>query len=190
MAEQQTIPKQSHEQAWPAEGLKRVPYRVFQTEESYKTEQQRIFHGPSWHYLALEVELPQPGDFRTTKIGDTPVIVTRDADGEIYAFHNRCAHRGALICLDNHGKGKKDFSFVYHAWSYDRQGNLKGVAFKDGVKGKGGMPASFCMERHNPRKLRLAEAFGIVFGSFSNEVPPLEEHLGEEIHSRIGRVMN
>jgi anthranilate 1,2-dioxygenase large subunit len=45
------------------------------------------------------------------------------------------------------------------------------------------------MEQHNPRKLRLAEAFGIIFGSFSNDVPPLEEHLGEEIYSRIGRVM-
>src|SRR5258708_6457236 len=151
MAEQQTISKQRQEQAWPAEGLTRVPYRVFQTEESYRTEQQRIFHGPTWHYLALEVELPEPGDFRTTKIGDTPVIVTRDADGEIYAFENRCAHRGALICLDTHGKGKKDFSCVYHAWTYDRQGNLKGIAFKDGVKGKGGMPHTFRMEEHAPR---------------------------------------
>src|SRR5262249_20315505 len=62
-------------------------------------------------------------------------------------------------------------------------------AFKDGVKGKGGMSASFCMEQHNPRKLRLTEAFGIVFGSFSNDLPPLEEYLGEEIYSRIGRVM-
>jgi anthranilate 1,2-dioxygenase large subunit len=66
---------------------------------------------------------------------------------------------------------------------------LKEVAFKEGIKGKGGMPASFCMEQHNPRKLRLAEAFGVVFGSFSNDVAPLEEHLGEEIYSRIGRVL-
>jgi hypothetical protein len=66
MAEQQTIPKQSHEQAWPAEGLTRVPYRVFQTEEFYRTEQQRIFHGPSWHYLALEVE-PQSSESRVTE---------------------------------------------------------------------------------------------------------------------------
>src|SRR5713226_2926198 len=144
MAQRQEIP--SGGQAWPREGLTRVPYRVFQTEEAYKSEQKLIFQGPSWHYLALEVEVPEPGDFRTTKVGDTPVIVTRDADGEIYAFENRCAHRGALICLDNQGKGKKDFSCVYHAWTYDRQGNLKGVAFKDGVNGKGGMPDSFRME--------------------------------------------
>src|SRR5258708_22490663 len=68
MAEQQTIPKQSHEQAWPAAGLTRGTYRQFQTEEPYRTEQPRTFHGPSFHYQALEVELPDPGHYRTTTI--------------------------------------------------------------------------------------------------------------------------
>ena len=86
MAEQQTIPKQSLEEAWPAEGLTRVPFRVFQTEESYRTEQQRIFHGPSWHYLALEVELPEPGDFRTTKIGDTPVDIAEGLNAGMWTI--------------------------------------------------------------------------------------------------------
>ena len=61
--------------ASPTENLTRVPYWVFQTAETYRTEQKRIFQGPSWHYLALEVELPEAGDFRTTKIGDTPIVV-------------------------------------------------------------------------------------------------------------------
>jgi anthranilate 1,2-dioxygenase large subunit len=177
------------ERNWPDEGLTRVPYWIFQDQAIYAAEQRRIFQGPTWNYLCLSIEVKNTGDFITTFVGDTSVIVARDADGELYGFENRCAHRGALIALEQRGN-TKDFSCVYHAWTYDRQGNLKGVAFKDGIKGKGGMPASFCMEQHNPRKLRLAEAFGIVFGSFSNDVPPLEEHLGEEIHSRIGRVMN
>jgi anthranilate 1,2-dioxygenase large subunit len=173
---------------WPSDGMTRVPYWVFQDRDIYAAEQRRIFQGPSWNYLCLSVEVKNTGDFVTTFVGDTSVIVSRDSDGELYAFENRCAHRGALIALESRGNTKA-FTCVYHAWSYDRQGNLKEVAFKDGIKGKGGMPASFCMEQHNPRKLRLAEAFGIVFGSFSDDVPPLEEHLGEEIYSRIGRVM-
>jgi anthranilate 1,2-dioxygenase large subunit len=173
---------------WPSDGVTRVPYWIFQDRSIYAAEQARIFRGPSWNYLCLAVEVKNTGDFVTTFVGDTSVIVVRDADGELYAFENRCAHRGALIALESRGNAKA-FTCVYHAWSYDRQGNLKEVAFKDGIKGKGGMSASFCMEQHNPRKLRLAEAFGVVFGSFSNDVPPLEEHLGEEIYSRIGRVM-
>src|ERR1700743_2099491 len=174
--------------SWPNDGLTRVPFWIFQDRDIYAAEQKRIFQGPSWNYLCLAVEVKNTGDFVTTFVGDTSVIVSRDSDGELYAFENRCAHRGALIALENRGNTKA-FTCVYHAWSYDRQGNLKEVAFREGIKGKGGMHPSFCMKRHNPRKVRLAEAFGIVFGSFSNEVPPLEEHLGEEIYSRIGRVM-
>jgi anthranilate 1,2-dioxygenase large subunit len=173
---------------WPNEGLTRVPFWIFQDREIYAAEQRRIFQGPTWNYLCLAIEVKNTGDFVTTFVGDTPVIVSRDSDGELYAFENRCAHRGALIALENRGNAKA-FTCVYHAWSYDRQGNLKEVAFKEGIKGKGGMPPSFCLEQHNPRKLRLAEAFGVVFGSFSNDVAPLEEDLGEEIYSRIGRVL-
>jgi anthranilate 1,2-dioxygenase large subunit len=169
--------------------LSRVPYGAFQAADIYRREQERLSHGPLWHFLCLEIEVAQGGDFRTSKVGDTPVVVSRDYDGEIYAFENRCAHRGALICLDTHGKGKKDFSCVYHAWTYDTRGNLTGVAFKDGIKGKGGMPDSFRMEDHNPRKLRVAVVHGLVFGSFSEEVPPIDEYLGEEVSARIERVL-
>ena len=46
---------------WPEEGVARAPYRVFRDREIYEAEQQRIFRGPIWNYLALEVEIPDPG---------------------------------------------------------------------------------------------------------------------------------
>jgi anthranilate 1,2-dioxygenase large subunit len=173
--------------AWP-EGLTRVPYWVFQRPDVYAAEQARLFQGPYWSYLCLEAEVAQPGDYRTSFVGETPVVVARDVDGELYAFENRCAHRGALLALEDRGK-VKDFTCVYHAWSYNLQGDLTGVAFKDGIKGKGGMPASFCMEEHGPRKLRVAVVHGLVFGSFSDAVPDIEDYLGEEVVRRIGRVL-
>jgi ferredoxin len=48
------------------------------------------------------------------------------------------------------------------------------VTFKDGINGKGGMLPSFCLKHHGPRKLRVGEMCGLVFGSFSNAVSPLE----------------
>jgi anthranilate 1,2-dioxygenase large subunit len=173
---------------WTEHGLTRVPYWVFQDPEIYAAEQRELFRGPVWNFLCLAVEVANVGDFCTTFVGDASVIVTRDDDGELYAFENRCAHRGALIALEERGNAKQ-FSCVYHAWTYDRQGNLRGVAFKDGVEGKGGMPPSFCIADHGPRKLRVAEIHGLVFGSFSNEVPPLEEYLGEALVPRIERVL-
>ncbi len=173
---------------WPTDGLTRVPYWAFQRQDVYAREQKRLFQGPYWHFLCMEAEVAEPGDFRTTFIGDTPVIISRDQDMEVHVWENRCAHRGALICLKQHGKAK-DFSCVYHAWTYDLRGNLTGVAFREGINGKGGMSPDFRMEDHAPRRLRVALVHGLVFGSLSDEVPPIEEYLGEEIMGRIGRVL-
>ncbi len=175
---------------WLAPGQTRIPFAVYQDAQLYADEQRLIFRGPTWNYLCLESEISGIGDYKTTFIGDAPVVVVRDGDREIYAFENRCSHRGALICLEKAGKAAKDFRCVYHAWSYDRQGNLKGVAFEGGVNGSGGMPKDFCKEDHGPRKLRVAIFCGLVFASFSEDVDPIEEYLGEEISSRIERVLN
>jgi anthranilate 1,2-dioxygenase large subunit/terephthalate 1,2-dioxygenase oxygenase component alpha subunit len=174
---------------WRGPGLTRVPYRVYGDQPTAQQEQERIFRGPTWNYLCLDVELPAAGSYRTTFVGETPVVVVKDDDGEIYAFENRCAHRGALIALDKSGTADT-FQCVYHAWSYNRQGDLTGVAFEKGVKGKGGMPESFCKEEHGPRKLRIAVYCGLVFGSFSDDVPSIEEYLGDEICQRIERVLH
>ena len=117
------------------------------------------------------------------------MVVARDNDGSIAAFENRCAHRGALICLDDAGKGAKDFQCVYHAWRYDLRGNLQSVAFQRGVKGKGGMPPDFRVEDHGPRQLRVTTLHGLVFGTFSDETPAIEDFIGPEVLARFDRIL-
>ncbi|MFA7557090.1 MAG: aromatic ring-hydroxylating dioxygenase subunit alpha [Hydrogenophaga sp.] len=174
---------------WIPQGETRVPLAVYRDDQVYADEQRNIYRGDTWNYLCLENEIPESGDYRTTFVGETPVVVARDADGEIYAFENRCTHRGALICLEKSGKDAKDFQCVYHAWTYSLKGDLKGVAFEGGVNGAGGMPEGFCKDHHHPTKLRVAIFCGLVFGSFSDDVDPLEEYLGDEICARIERVL-
>jgi phenylpropionate dioxygenase-like ring-hydroxylating dioxygenase large terminal subunit len=178
----------STERVWPSEGITRVPYWIYQDQEIYAREQERIFRGATWNFLGLDAELPQPGDFKTTFLGEMPVIVTRGEDGEIHAFENRCAHRGALICIKDRGR-TRDFACVYHNWTYDLKGNLTGVAFRRGVQGKGGMPADAKPEYGAPRQLRVSVFSGLVFGTLSQATPPVGEYLGPEIAARVRRVM-
>jgi anthranilate 1,2-dioxygenase large subunit/terephthalate 1,2-dioxygenase oxygenase component alpha subunit len=184
-----SIPNQAQPMEWPEGALTRIPYWIYQSPDIYALEQQRLFEGPVWNFLCLEAEVGKPGDYRTTFVGVMPVVVARDFDDEVYAFENRCAHRGALICLDGGGHAR-DFTCVYHAWNYDLKGNLKAVAFEDGVNGKGGMDKTFCRADHGPRKLRIAIFCGLVFGSLSDDVPPIEEYLGDEVAARIRRVLH
>ena len=87
---------------WPA-GVTRIPYWVYADPDVLALEQKRLFEGPVWNFLCLDIDLPNVGDYRTTFVGSMPVVVVRAEDGDLAAFENRCAHRGALICLDDCG---------------------------------------------------------------------------------------
>ena len=166
--------------SWPP-GLTRVPFWAYQDEAILAQEQRRLFQGSAWNYLCLEVDIPNPGDWRTTFLGILPVVVVRTEDGTIAAFENRCVHRGSLICFDESGSGAKDFTCVYHAWRYDLCGNLRSVAFQRGVNGIGGMPAGFRPEQHGPRKLHVCSLHGLVFGTLSSAAPRIEDYVGPDV---------
>jgi anthranilate 1,2-dioxygenase large subunit/terephthalate 1,2-dioxygenase oxygenase component alpha subunit len=174
--------------SWPSNGNTLVPFRLYTDADQYALEQERIFKGPTWNYLCLAAEVPQPGDYLVTSVGETPVVVTRDQKGELHAFVNRCAHRGSLLCLQRRGNARS-ITCVYHGWSYDLEGRLTGVAFEHGVKRQGGMPDDFKRSEHNLRKLKLAEFCGLVFGSFDESVPEFDIYLGPEVAARIRRVL-
>jgi anthranilate 1,2-dioxygenase large subunit len=174
---------------WPSNGISEVPFRVYTDQDQYHREQERLFKGATWNYLCLTVELAKPGDFVATTIGETAVIVVRDAAGRINAFVNRCAHRGNLLCLERHGN-VKEFGCIYHGWIYNLAGRLTGVAFEHGVQRQGGMPPEFRKEEHRLQQLRTAELGGLVFGTFSDATPALETWLGADVTRGLLRVMD
>ena len=52
------------------------------------------------------------------------------------------------------------------------------------------MDKTFCRADHGPRKLRIANFCGLIFGSLSDDVPPIEEYLGDEVAAKIKRVLH
>jgi anthranilate 1,2-dioxygenase large subunit len=175
---------------WPAsEGVARVPYAVFSDEAIYDLEHEKIFKGPVWNYLCLDIEIPEMGDILTSWVGEIPVIVTRDFDGKIHVMVNRCAHKGALVCLKEKDN-RKSLTCVYHAWNYGLDGTLKSVAFQKGINGKGGMPEDFDVKKHRLEPLRVESYCGIIFGTFSPETKPIKEFLGEKMCKFLERNLN
>jgi anthranilate 1,2-dioxygenase large subunit len=174
---------------WPDDPA-RVPYWVYTDPQVYALEQALIFRGPTWSFVALDAELPAPGDFKATFVGDTPVVVTRDAQGALHAWVNRCAHRGALVCRELRGSvgPQGTHTCVYHQWAYDAAGNLVGVPFRKGLGGKGGYPADFDMADHGLARLRVAQHRSLIFASFSDAAPPLPEYLGAQMLRWVDRV--
>lgn len=172
---------------WPKDDLTLVPFKVYVDEQIFRDELQSVFHGPVWNYLGLEAEIPNPGDYITTYVGTTPVVLNRDRKGRVHAFVNRCAHRGATVVREARGNTKVH-TCIYHQWSYDHNGDLVGVPYRNGIDGNGGFPDDFDTTLHCLKTLRVDSYCGIVFGTFSKKTPELTTFMGEPVKARIDKL--
>ncbi len=179
--------------AWQDEGSSRIPFWAYTSEDIYRRELERLFYDNHWCYIGLEAEVPNPGDFKRTVVGERSVVMTRDMDGEINVIENVCAHRGMQFVRERYGN-RQDLVCAYHQWSYTLKGDLQGVPFLRGVKqdGKvnGGMPKDFKRDENNLNKLRVATRGGVVFASFKHDIESLEDFLGPEILQYFDRMFN
>ena len=78
----------------------------------------------SWQLVGHESQLPDAGDHLVTDIAGLPVIVIRNTEGQLKAFHNVCRHRAGPLALCN-GKGAKALRCHYHGWTYTLDGVLR-----------------------------------------------------------------
>ena len=184
---------------WQGAGTSRVPFWAYTDAQLYQKELDAIFYGDHWCYVGLEVEIPNTGDYKLSHVGERQVLMVRDrvapkdraVDTGIRVVENRCAHRGVRFCQTPHGNARS-FVCPYHQWTYKLNGDLAGLPFKDGVKDgetiHGGMPADFDVKNHGLTKLRVAVLHGLVFATFSQAPPPIEEYLGPSIMPWVNRI--
>ena len=178
---------------WGDAPTSRVPGWVYTDPEVYRQELERFFYQGHWCYVGLECEVPEPGDYKRTVVGERSVIVVRDTDGAVRVVENRCAHRGVAFCRERHGRVKQ-FVCPYHQWNYNLKGDLIGLPFRRGVKQdgqvQGGMPADFKLQDHGLAALQVACRGGAIFASFDPDVEPFEDYLGPEVLHFYDRVFH
>jgi len=95
------------------------------TDEAHLAAEQATLFTALPQVVALSPDLPEPGSFVTRDQGRVPLLLTRDAEGEVHALANVCAHRGAQVAPDGRGCQRR-FTCPYHAWTYDLTGRLAG----------------------------------------------------------------
>jgi len=174
---------------WPSTDCSRIPNWVYSDRDIYERELERIFYGPFWSFVGLECEVPNPGDFARAKVGERSVLMTRDADGGVNVVLNSCAHRAAEVCQKKTGNSK-ELMCPYHQWVYDLKGNLLGVPFRRGLKGKGGFPSDFDLKDHGLQKLKVETVNGAVFATFDENALPLRQYFSDQIYDRLLRVLD
>ena len=151
----------------------RVHRRIYTDPAIFELEMERIF-GAAWIYVGHESQVREPGDYACTRIGRKPVVLVRDAEGEIRVIHNQCAHRGALVVASDKGR-TDEFQCCYHGWTYHLDGRLKAVPLNHGY------PKEFDPRNPNTAMLkvpRVKSYRGFVFASLAADGPSLEDFLG------------
>ncbi|HWI71024.1 MAG TPA: aromatic ring-hydroxylating dioxygenase subunit alpha [Baekduia sp.] len=135
------------------------------TDEWYQRDLEQIFY-KQWLFAGHGTTIPEPGDYFVFELGTESIIVARQNDGGVKAFHNLCRHRGTRICPErNREKGhlKKDFVCLYHGWSYKLDGAL-GNAPK--------MPEDLDKSKFGLKEAHCDEWNSLIFISLADGEPP------------------
>lgn len=157
----------------PVDGVFAVHPRLYSDPTIFDLEMEHIF-ARTWVYLGHASQLAGDGGYFTSKIGRSPILVTRRGT-QIFAFLNVCRHKGAILCRLEEGSAKA-FTCPYHSWTYSNSGRLLGI--KD--RRSGHYPASFEDDDHDLTPIAgIASYNGLIFGSLSPDTPTLEEFLGD-----------
>lgn len=109
----------------PSNATNLLPREAYTSRDWYDREQRDLF-GRTWAFAGTVHDMPETGDYRTVQAGPYSIIVLRDAQGDLRAFHNICRHRGTEL-LEDCGNIGRSIVCPYHNWVYNLDGELRGV---------------------------------------------------------------
>jgi len=142
----------------------------YSSPESYAADLEYIFY-KQWLFAIVACEVASPGDYVTYKVGDYSVIILRDNEGQVKAFHNSCRHRGSLICTESKGRSPK-LVCPYHRWTYDLDGKL--IFARDVGK-------DFDYSSFGLRPVHCEIANGIVYICLADDPPDFTEFQSQSL---------
>ena len=127
-----------------------------------------------WLLAGLESDVETPGDYFLFDLGREQILITKtseQSDQKVQGFYNVCQHRGNRLMTSERGHAV-NFRCAYHAWTYDIDGNLSIIPYKE--RFTGGVP---CEER-SLKKVHTECWNGFVFVCLADAPMPFMEFLG------------
>lgn len=131
--------------------------------EIFDADLNAVFY-QDWLFALPACQLEKAGSYQRLKVGAYDVIILRDGQGGIQAFHNTCRHRGSVLCSANQGRVAK-LTCPYHQWTYDLDGKL--LWARD-------MGADFDPSKHGLKPVHCKEVAGLIYICLAETAPDFE----------------
>lgn len=144
-----------------------LPGHYYTGRSIYDAETERIFL-KRWLYAGRASTIREPGQYFLHNVDTESVIVVRDGEGRVRAFHNVCRHRGTRLCSAPEGRFSKSIQCPYHAWTYALDGSLIGAPHMREVE-------AFNKSDYPLRGVSVGEFGGGVFLNLDSGAPALAE---------------
>ena len=106
----------------PTESAVGLPRDVYIDPDFYALERDRVL-AATWVCVGVASDLPHAGDLLPYDFGGVPLLLLRNREGAVRAFHNVCSHRGVLL-VDQPRNVRGGITCPYHAWTYGLDGQL------------------------------------------------------------------
>jgi glycine betaine catabolism A len=146
-----------------------LPQRYYTDPVCFQREMEAI-HFDMWLCAGRSSQIPDAGDYFLRQFANASVIITRDDQGNIRAFHNVCRHRGTMLCQQDEGKFAGRIQCQYHAWTYKLDGTLANAPHMEKVQG-------FSEADYPLNAIATAEWDGHIFINLSTRPIPFQQHL-------------
>lgn len=140
-----------------------IPMAAYNSQALYELEVDKVFR-PAWLILGRGDQVAEPNSYLSIDLVGEPLLMTRDAAGELHVFSRLCPHRGMEV-VEGSGQAKT-LVCPYHSWSFDLAGPCKRAPLMDDSE-------IFDPIVHGLRKVRFDVWNGFVFVNLDGKAPPL-----------------
>lgn len=147
----------------------------------FELEREKVLN-TTWILAGRSEQVRGAGDWISLESHGETVVVTRQPDGSLAAFHNVCPHRGPSFVTELSGCGATEFKCPYHGWTFDTTGKVKGV------------PERIDFDPDHLRDLRSPQVAVDEWGGWvyvnllgPDKAPSLQSWIGEDIMTDLGQ---
>jgi phenylpropionate dioxygenase-like ring-hydroxylating dioxygenase large terminal subunit len=166
--------------ALPDVGNSVVSADVYRDPMRYELEIEHVLR-KSWLLAARSSEIPNENDWTIYEGHGETIVMTRQPDGSVAAFHNVCQHRGVRLTFGETSGCTRRFTCPYHGWVYDTKGDLVGVPEREDFD-------AILLEAQKPPAIAADEWGGWIWINMAgHDAPPLLDWIGPDITGDLGR---